>query len=86
LVLRKVPFREAHHIVGGLVAEAERRGVELGALPRDVLVAAHPSLGDPEVQSALDPKQAVERRSVKGGPARTRVVEAIADARSRWPR
>jgi argininosuccinate lyase len=84
LVLRKVPFREAHHIVGGLVAEAERRGVELGELPRDVLLGAHPSLGDPEVESALDPKQAVERRSVKGGPARARVVEAIADARSRW--
>jgi argininosuccinate lyase len=86
LVLRKVPFREAHHIVGGLVAEAERRGIELGELPRDVLVAAHASLGDPEVQSALDPKQAVERRSVKGGPARVRVVEAIAAARARWTR
>ncbi|HVW26029.1 MAG TPA: argininosuccinate lyase [Polyangiaceae bacterium] len=86
LVMRKVPFREAHHIVGGLVAEAERRGVELGELPRDVLVGAHPSLGDPDVGSALDPKQAVERRAVKGGPARVRVVEAIADARARWTR
>ena len=84
LVLRGMPFREAHHVVGGLVAEAERRGVELGALPRDVLVAAHPSLGDTEVASALDPKQAVERRSVVGGPARGRVLEAIADARRRW--
>jgi argininosuccinate lyase len=84
LVLRGMPFREAHHVVGGLVAEAERRGVELGALPSDVLVAAHSSLGDAEVQGALDPKQAVERRSVVGGPARVRVLEAIADARSRW--
>jgi argininosuccinate lyase len=86
LVLRKVPFREAHHIVGGLVADAERRGVELGELPRDVLIAAHPSLGDADVRSALDPKQAVERRSVKGGPAKVRVLEAIADARTRWTR
>ncbi|HEX4335120.1 MAG TPA: argininosuccinate lyase [Polyangiaceae bacterium] len=86
LVLRRVPFREAHHIVGGLVAEAERRGVELGELPKDVLVAAHSALGDDDVKSALDPKQAVERRSVKGGPAKVRVLEAIADARARWTR
>jgi argininosuccinate lyase len=84
LVLRKVPFREAHHVVGGLVAEAERRGVELVELPRDVLVEAHASLGDAEVQGALDPRQAVERRLVKGGPAKARVLEAIADARARW--
>ena len=86
LVMRRVPFREAHHIVGGLVAEAERRDVELGELPRDVLIAAHPALGDADVKSALDPKQAVERRAVKGGPARVRVLEAIADARTRWQR
>ena len=86
LVLQRVPFREAHHVVGGLVAEAERRGVELGELPKDVLVAAHPGLGQGDVESALDPKQAVERRAVKGGPAKARVLEAIADARARWAR
>jgi argininosuccinate lyase len=84
LVLRGVPFREAHHVVGGLVAEAERRGVELAALPRDVLAAAHASLAADDVGSALDPRQAVERRNVVGGPARVRVLEAIADARARW--
>jgi argininosuccinate lyase len=86
LVMQGMPFREAHHVVGGLVAEAERRGVELGALPREVLVAAHPSLAADEVKSALDPRQAVERRAVVGGPARARVLEAIADARARWPK
>ncbi len=84
LVTRGMPFREAHHVVGGLVALAEQRGVELGALDRATLVAAHPSLGDPEVAAALDPERAVERRRVVGGPAKDRVVEAIADARVRW--
>jgi argininosuccinate lyase len=84
LVQRGVPFREAHHVVGGLVAAAEARKVQLGELPRDLLVDAHPSLGAPEVASALDPAAAVERRTVLGGPARVRVVEAIADARRRW--
>jgi argininosuccinate lyase len=84
LVTGGMPFRDAHHIVGGLVAQAEARGVQLGELPREVLVAAHPSLGQPGVASALDPAAAVERRTVVGGPARVRVVEAIAEARRRW--
>jgi argininosuccinate lyase len=84
LVTCGMPFREAHHVVGALVAAAEQRGVQLGELPREVLVAAHPSLGKPEVAGALDPAAAVERRRVVGGPARVRVSEAIADARVRW--
>lgn len=84
LVTRGVPFRQAHHIVGGLVAEAERRGVQLGSLPLSVLEAAHASLGDPEARKALDPELAVERRKLVGGPARDTVVAAIKDARRRW--
>jgi argininosuccinate lyase len=84
LVTTGLPFRDAHHVVGGLVAAAEERGVQLGELPKDVLVAAHASLGSAEVASALDPAQAVERRKVVGGPARERVLEAIADAKKRF--
>lgn len=84
LVRHGMPFREAHHVVGGLVREAETRGVDLAELPPEVLAAAHPALAGTEAQSALDPAAAVERRTVVGGPARTRVVEAITDARTRW--
>ena len=84
LVQAGVPFRDAHHIVGGLVREAEQRGVQLGGLPKDVLAAAHPTLGSGDVSAALDPAQAVERRKVLGGPSRERVKEAIDDARKRW--
>ena len=84
LVARGLPFREAHHVVGGLVREAEARGVELGKLPAEVLRAAHASLTGPELERALDPALAVERRSVLGGPSRVRVAEAIAEARERW--
>ncbi|HEX7671975.1 MAG TPA: hypothetical protein VF395_20410, partial [Polyangiaceae bacterium] len=58
--------------------------VQLGELPRELLVGAHESLGKSGVQSALDPAAAVERRTVLGGPARARVLEAILDARSRF--
>ncbi len=79
-----VPFRQAHRIVGGLVREAQGRGVQLEQLPKEVLESAHPALGSPEAVAVLDPAAAVERRAVFGGPARERVVEAIADARLRW--
>jgi argininosuccinate lyase len=84
LVLQGLPFREAHHVVGGLVREAESRGVELGELPRELLVHAHPSLQGPELASVLDPAASVERRAVLGGPAKPRVLAAIADAKARW--
>ncbi len=84
LVQRGLPFRQAHHVVGGLVREAEARGVELAALPDEVLAAAHASLAEPDARAALDPAAAIERRAVVGGPAKQRVLEAIRDARQRW--
>jgi argininosuccinate lyase len=84
LVQKGVAFREAHHIVGGLVREAEQRGCRLADLPREVLRGAHPSLEGAELDSALDPVAAVERRCTVGGPARREVERAIAAARAVW--
>lgn len=86
LVQRGVPFRQAHHLVGALVREAESRGVELAELPPELLVAAHPSLGDPELPNVLDPAKSVERRALIGGPAKYRVLEAIEHASAQWHR
>jgi argininosuccinate lyase len=84
LVQQGLPFREAHHVVGKLVSLAEGRGVQLGALPAEVLVDEHPALASPEVTRALDPALAVERRALRGGPARAAVRDAIDEARARW--
>ena len=84
LALAGVPFREAHHVVGALVREAEGKGVELGALPDAAFEAAHPALASKARAAALDPALAVERRSLIGGPAKNAVTAAIADARARW--
>ena len=84
LVDQGVPFREAHHVVGAVVRAAEERGVQIGELSAEELVKAHPALTGPGVTLALDPAQAVERRGVVGGPAKSRVLEAISDARRRW--
>ena len=84
LVQQGLPFREAHHVVGALVREAETRNVQLGELPADVLVTAHASLSGDGLRSALDPAAAVERRSLIGGPAKATVQKAITTARTRW--
>ncbi len=81
LVERGVPFRQAHRIVGGLVAECVRRGVELHALPDEVFAAAHPALGR-GVRRRLDPERSVAARDVLGGPAPRRVRAEV----RRWKR
>ncbi len=61
LVVRGTPFRESHHLVGGLVSEAHERGVRL----RDVVALAD-GFGD-EALSLFEPGSAVRRRTTPGG-------------------
>ena len=61
LVERGMPFREAHHVVGGLVRDSLERHVPLAEL-----VAAHPDLGAPAL-GLLEPGVAVTRRTTAGG-------------------
>lgn len=84
LVKLGVPFRSAHHSVGGLVRRAEQLGVQMDQLPRAEVRAIHPGLTDAIIESMFDVDAAVERREGIGGPARVRVLEAIHDARARW--
>jgi argininosuccinate lyase len=76
-----VPFRQAHAAAGALVRMASGRGVELGQLSLDDLRATVPDVTwDEGLFAVLDAARAVDRRDVVGGPARTRVLEAIAAA------
>jgi argininosuccinate lyase len=84
LVSVGLPFREAHHVVGSLVRLAEARGVELSALDEPSLAEVHPKLLEVDRESVLDPRRAVERRSLLGGPAKERVVLEITSARVFW--
>jgi argininosuccinate lyase len=82
LVVKGVPFREAHSIVGALVARAVAEKKDLAALGASAVRDAHPAFAD-DVTSWLDPERAVERRDVPGGPARRRVLEALEAAEAR---
>ena len=61
LVLKGMPFRRAHELVGGLVRDSLERRV-----PLTELVAAHPSLGADAV-ALLEAGVAVTRRTTPGG-------------------
>ncbi len=80
LVLRGMPFREAHAVVGGLVREAEARSCDLAALPIDVYRAAS-ELFEDEVRE-ITVESALAARDIPGGPAPARVRQAARDLRA----
>jgi argininosuccinate lyase len=78
LVEKGVPFREAHHAVGALVAAAEKRRIPLNKLPMEVARDACPKI-EPDWTTVFDLRRALERRERPGMPGpettRTRIAE-----------
>jgi argininosuccinate lyase len=75
-----VPFREAHHITGRTVKEAEERGCGLADLPVDALQAIDPRM-DHRVYEVLSVEASVRSRTSYGGTAPAQVREQIATAK-----
>jgi argininosuccinate lyase len=73
LVVQGVPFREAHHAVGALVAVAEKNGCALPDVAEEAARAVHAKLTG-AWREVFDLKRAMTARSGVGmpGPARTR--------------
>ncbi len=80
LVRRGVPFREAHRLVGQMVALGERRGLQLGELDLDDYQRVS-SLFGPDLYAALDFEASVEAHDVVGGTALKAVREQLKRAR-----
>jgi argininosuccinate lyase len=96
LVRRGVPFRDAHHVAGRLVAAAEAGGLGLTDLGDGVIVAALAEsrdsgvmglAGDPDLPAALREAATLDAAlaacDVVGGTAPARVATALAAARRR---
>lgn len=79
LVREGVPFREAHEVVGRLVADCLQKDLDLRKLSREDLRAFHPAFPAPAGE-LVGLEQALERRALPGGTARQRVLEALARA------
>jgi argininosuccinate lyase len=64
----KMPFREAHHVTGRIVAAAEAAGVGLEALPLAAMQAIEPRI-DKKVFAVLSVERSVASRTSYGGTA-----------------
>ena len=74
-----MPFREAHHVTGSIVAMAERQGTTLDALSLADMQSVHGAITD-DVYSVLSPLASASSRLSYGGTSPTRVAEQVA----RW--
>ena len=97
LVRRGVPFRAAHHVVGSLVARAEREAIPtLAGLPDAAIVEALRAADDPTARSlaeepgigaaaraAASVEGSIAAADVLGGTAPARVAAALAAVRNR---
>jgi len=84
LVARGVPFRDAHHAVGGLVARLKAEDRDFTTVTAEELEEAHPLLV-PEDLNLLDPKGSVEARQSPRGGSFVSVAEQINELRTLLP-
>jgi argininosuccinate lyase len=76
LVLKGIPFRQAHHIVGEVVQLAEEKGILFDELTVEDLKAIHP-IFDMTAMECLEIKTALERKKTFGSPNPKMVSEQI---------
>ena len=78
-----LPFREAHHATGAIVARAEEAGCGLAELPLEEMQAFEPRITE-AVFEVLSVERSVASRASYGGTAPDRVRSAIVEARERF--
>ena len=78
----RLPFRDAHHVTGRLVAKAEARGVDLSGLSLDEMQAEEPRIHNGVFQ-VLSVEASVASRTSYGGTAPVNVRRMAAEWRER---
>lgn len=71
----KMPFRDAHHVTGSIVAEAEKQGVDLADLPLEAM-KKHDKRITKAVFSVLSVENSVKSRTSYGGTAPQNVMKS----------
>jgi argininosuccinate lyase len=77
-----LPFRDAHHVTGSLVAMAEKKGCDLPDLSLADMQSAHAGITD-EVYSVLGVHNSVASRQSFGGTAPDQVRARVAEWKTR---
>lgn len=73
----KMPFRDAHHVTGALVAKAEAKGCDLPELSLEEMQSVEPRLTN-DVFSVLTVEASAMSRQSYGGTSPLRVAEQVA--------
>ena len=81
LARKGLPFREAHEVVGKLVARALEQDLTLQELPMETMKEASEAI-DEDVYPALGLERVVDARNSYGGTSRRRVEEQLKVARA----
>ena len=81
LVLKGLAFREAHHVVGELVALSEKTKIPLNDLPYDMVSAIHPDL-DRDWSHVFNIDRALDAREHTGMPGPKQIASRLAYWRS----
>ena len=79
LVRKGMPFRQAHHAVGSVVALAESSDRKINQLSLAELQSVNPAFGR-DARSVFDLKRAMARRNITGAPGTKEVAKQLA----RW--
>ena len=82
LVLRGVPFRRAHEIVGALVREADKMGASIRDLPLTALRKHATEFGE-DFHAALTVENSLSRRNIPGGTGPKAVRAALENFETR---
>lgn len=79
LVLKGMPFRQAHHVVGAVVGRAEKAGKLLNQLTLAELQSVDKTFGN-DAPAVFDLKTAMAKRNITGAPGTQEVAKQLA----RW--
>jgi argininosuccinate lyase len=77
LVLKGMPFRQAHHVVGAVVGLAEKTGKPLNRLTLAELQGVDKTFG-PDALAVFDLKTAMAKRNLTGAPGTEEVAKQVA--------
>ena len=71
-----MPFRDAHHVTGSIVALAEKQGKTLDALPLSDMQTIEPEISE-DIYSVLSPLASASSRTSYGGTAPSEVKKQV---------
>jgi argininosuccinate lyase len=83
LVRKGMPFRDAHHIVGGVVALAEKKQRALNELSLGELQSIHKNFSADALET-FSLSKAMERRNLTGAPGTREVRKQLARWRAKF--